>query len=47
MMSAMDDSVTLRLVAEEDLPVLELLTQNADTTGEFAWFGWYTLTRFR
>src|SRR5215467_10395187 len=46
MMSAMDDSVTLRLVAEDDLPILERLTQNPDTTGEFAWFGWYQLTRF-
>src|SRR5215467_5710824 len=43
----MDDHMTLRLVAEDDLPILELLTQNPDTTGEFAWFGWYKLTRFR
>ena len=43
----MDDHLTLRLVAEDDLPVLDRLTQDPDATGEFAWFGWYKVMRFR
>ena len=47
MMAGMDDDVALRLVAEADLPILERLTQDPESTGEFAWLGWYKLTRFR
>jgi RimJ/RimL family protein N-acetyltransferase len=47
MMSAMDDSVRLRLVAEDDLPILDQLTQDPDAGGEFTWFGWYKPMRFR
>jgi len=47
MIPAMDDHLTLRLVAEDDLPILDQLTQDPDVTGEFAWFGWYQLMRFR
>ena len=47
MMAGMDDDVALRLVAEADLPILERLTQDPQSTGEFAWLGWYKLTRFR
>ena len=47
MIPAMDDHPTLRLVAEDDLPILDQLTQDPDVTGEFAWFGWYQLMRFR
>ena len=46
-MEAMDEHVTLRLVAEDDLPILDQLTQDPDAAGEFAWFGWNRLTRFR
>jgi len=46
-MAGMDDDVALRLVAEADLPILERLTQDPESTGEFAWLGWYKLTRFR
>ena len=46
MMADMDDDVALRPVAEADLPILERLTQDPESTGEFAWLGWY-LTRFR
>ena len=42
----MDDGVTLRLVAEGDLPFLERLTQDPDVAGEFAWLGWRDLSRF-
>jgi RimJ/RimL family protein N-acetyltransferase len=47
MMAGMDDDLTLRPVAEADLPILELLTQDPASTGEFTWLGWYKLTRFR
>jgi hypothetical protein len=47
MMAGMDDDVALRLVAEADLAILERLTQDPESTGEFAWLGWYKLTRFR
>jgi RimJ/RimL family protein N-acetyltransferase len=43
----MDDRLTLRPVAEADLPILEQLTQNPDVTGEFAWLGWHELTQYR
>jgi RimJ/RimL family protein N-acetyltransferase len=36
----MTDEVALRLVAEDDLPMLEELTQDPGKTGEFGWFGW-------
>jgi RimJ/RimL family protein N-acetyltransferase len=47
MMPVMDDHLTLRLVAEDDLPTLERLTQDPGATGEFAWLGWHDLTRYR
>jgi RimJ/RimL family protein N-acetyltransferase len=36
----MEDQVRLRPVAEEDLPVLERLTNDPDGAGEHAWNGW-------
>jgi RimJ/RimL family protein N-acetyltransferase len=47
MMAGTADDVTLRLVDEDDLPMVEALTQDPAMTGEFAWLGWYKLTRFR
>ena len=47
MMADMDDDLTLQLVAEADLPILERLTQDPESAGEFAWLGWHKLTRFR
>jgi RimJ/RimL family protein N-acetyltransferase len=43
----MDEGVALRPVAEDDLPVLERLTQDPEATGEFAWLGWHNFTRYR
>lgn len=37
----MSDQVTLRPVSEDDLPVLEKLTWDPETAGEFAQFGWF------
>jgi RimJ/RimL family protein N-acetyltransferase len=37
----MTDAMALRLVAEDDLPLLEQLTQDPGKTGEFGWFGWH------
>jgi len=36
----MDDQMTLRPLSEDDLPMLEELTQDPERTGEFQWFGW-------
>ena len=47
MMSGMDDDVRLRLVAAADLSILERLTQDPASTGEFAWLGWHNLTKYR
>jgi RimJ/RimL family protein N-acetyltransferase len=43
----MSDEVALRPVREDDLPVLEELTQDPEKTGEFEWFGWADLARWR
>jgi RimJ/RimL family protein N-acetyltransferase len=42
----MTETVTLQPVAEDDLPIIESLTQDPAKTGEFAWLGWSD-TRFR
>ena len=38
---SMSDQVTLRPVAEEDLAVIERLTNDPDGTGEHDWHGWH------
>jgi RimJ/RimL family protein N-acetyltransferase len=43
----MGTELTLRPVQESDLAILERLTQDPDSTGEFAWFGWHDPNRFR
>ena len=43
----MSGELELRLVGEDDLPLLEALTQDPATTGEFQWFGWNDLRRWR
>ena len=43
----MSDEVALRPVREDDLPMLEELTQEPEKTGEFQWFGWGELHRWR
>ena len=43
----MADDVALRPVAEEDLSLLERLTQDPAVAGEHAWSGWRNLLRFR
>jgi RimJ/RimL family protein N-acetyltransferase len=47
MISAMDDYLRLRPVAEDDLVFLEQLTQDPAAAGEFTWAGWRDLLRFR
>jgi RimJ/RimL family protein N-acetyltransferase len=47
MISGMSEQVTLRPVREDDLPIMEKLTGDPDTTGEFAWFGWVDPGRWR
>ena len=36
----MGDQVVLLPVREDDLPMLEELTQDPERIGEFGWFGW-------
>jgi RimJ/RimL family protein N-acetyltransferase len=41
MLSGMSDQVTLRPAAEDDLAIVEKLTWDPGTAGEFALFGWF------
>jgi RimJ/RimL family protein N-acetyltransferase len=41
------EEVTLRPVRDDDVPVLEQLTQDPEVTGEFEWAGWYDLKSLR
>jgi len=43
----MNDQVALRPVGEDDLALLEDLTQDPGQTGEFGWFGWSDRQRWR
>jgi RimJ/RimL family protein N-acetyltransferase len=43
----MGDHLALRPPREEDLTIIEKLTQDPETTGEFAWFGWHDPLRWR
>jgi RimJ/RimL family protein N-acetyltransferase len=43
----MSDRLELLLVRESDIAVLEALTQDPEMTGEFQWFGWHDLRRWR
>ena len=43
----MDDQVALLPASEDDLTMLEELTQNPEQTGEFGWFGWSDRQRWR
>jgi len=42
----MATEIALRPVQEDDLPVLVRLTEDPESTGEFAWFGWGDPTRY-
>lgn len=44
---SMSDQVTLRPVSDDDLPMLDALTQDPGQTGEFGWFGWFDRGRWR
>jgi RimJ/RimL family protein N-acetyltransferase len=46
-MNDQDGRLNLRLAAEDDLPLLEELTQDPEQAGEFQWFGWHDLRRWR
>ena len=43
----MGDEIALRPVGEDDLPVLDALTQDPDKTGEFGRYGWFDPRRWR
>jgi hypothetical protein len=42
----MADQMALRPPREDDLTIIEKLTQDPETTGEFAWFGWHDPLRW-
>jgi RimJ/RimL family protein N-acetyltransferase len=43
----MPDELHLRPTREDDLTIIEALTQDPELTGEFAWFGWHYPLRWR
>jgi RimJ/RimL family protein N-acetyltransferase len=43
----MADELELRPPGEDDLAVIEALTQDPDGTGEFSWYGWHDPLRWR
>lgn len=47
MIWSMSDGIALRPVREDDLPMLEELTQDPEKPGEFEWFGWADLRHWR
>jgi RimJ/RimL family protein N-acetyltransferase len=47
MMVRVSDQVELRPAREDDLAMLEELTQDPEKTGEFQWTGWSDLRRWR
>jgi RimJ/RimL family protein N-acetyltransferase len=42
----MADELELRPPGEDDLAVIEAVTQDPDSTGEFAWYGWHDPLRW-
>jgi RimJ/RimL family protein N-acetyltransferase len=46
-MADLADEVRLRLVGEDDVPMLESLTQDPEQAGEFEWTGWSGLRHWR
>jgi RimJ/RimL family protein N-acetyltransferase len=43
----MDGQVALRPPSEDDLAMLEELTQDPEQSGKFGWFGWHDRRRYR
>ena len=43
----MDDQLRLRLVAEDELPILQRLTQDPEAAGPFSWYGWFDMSRWQ
>lgn len=43
----MSDQLALRLVREDDVSLLEELTQDPEKTGEFEWYGWSDVRAWR
>lgn len=47
MIGGMADELQLRPPDEDDLAIIEKLTQDPEAAGEFAWFGWHDPLRWR
>ncbi|HXL96358.1 MAG TPA: GNAT family protein [Streptosporangiaceae bacterium] len=43
----MNESLALRPVREDDLAMFDSLVQDPELMGEFGWFGWFDLRRWR
>jgi RimJ/RimL family protein N-acetyltransferase len=43
----MSGAIALERVTEADLDIMEQLTQDPESTGEFSWFGWFDVQRWR
>jgi RimJ/RimL family protein N-acetyltransferase len=41
------DEIALRLVREDDLPLIDSLLQDPEMAGEYSWFGWFDVRRWR
>jgi RimJ/RimL family protein N-acetyltransferase len=42
----MDDQLRLRPVVEEELPILQRLTQDPEAAGQYSWYGWFDSSRW-
>ncbi len=47
MIFSMADEITLRPVREDDLEMLDRLVYDPEMNGEFGWFGWFDVRRWR
>jgi RimJ/RimL family protein N-acetyltransferase len=43
----MENTIELRPVAEDDLPIIYRLTNDPEATGDFEWYGWHDQWHFR
>jgi RimJ/RimL family protein N-acetyltransferase len=43
----MDDQLRLRPAAEDELPILQRLTQDPEEAGQFSWYGYFDTSRWQ
>ena len=42
-----DDQLRLRPAAEDELPILQRLTQDPEAAGQYSWYGWFDMKRWQ